>query len=191
MSENCCAIRLSSLGLMAWQTPQNKISKAGAAFSSSSCSAVVMCCIAAKLVPFWATSSGQACGLYWFGSASLQEKNMLAIPIFVLFLAALASLAQAEAPPLGNAARGELLYATHCIACHSDQVHWRDKKIATDWPNLQSEVERWQGLSGLRWNPQDIADVARYLNTAYYHYPAGLLGRTTGNGGKPARIAGP
>jgi mono/diheme cytochrome c family protein len=116
---------------------------------------------------------------------------MLARPIFVFLLTALASLAQAEAPLLGNAARGELLYAMHCMACHSDQVHWRDKKLATDWRNLQSEVERWQGLSGLRWNPQDIADVAHYLNTAYYHYPAALLGRTTGNGGKPARIAGP
>ncbi|MCJ7798730.1 MAG: cytochrome c [Polaromonas sp.] len=119
---------------------------------------------------------------------------MLARPIFALVLstlAASASLAQTEASRTGDATRGELLYATHCMACHSDQVHWRDNKRVTDWRSLQSEVERWQSQSGLRWNPQDIADVARYLNTVYYRYPAGLLGRTTGNGGKPARIAGP
>jgi mono/diheme cytochrome c family protein len=116
---------------------------------------------------------------------------MLAKPIFALLLAALAGLARAEAPRTGDAARGELLYATHCVACHSDQVHWRDDKLVTDWRSLQSEVDRWQVLSGLGWNPQDIADVARYLNTVYYRYPAGLLGRTNGNGGKPAKIAGP
>lgn len=119
---------------------------------------------------------------------------MLARPMSALLLAsaaALASLAQAQALPTGDAARGELLYATHCMACHSDQVYWRDHKLVTDWATLQSEVDRWQILSGLRWSPQDIADVARYLNTAYYRYPAGLLGRTTGNGGKPAKMAGP
>lgn len=116
---------------------------------------------------------------------------MLARPIFALWLATLAASAQAEAPRTGDATRGELLYATHCMACHSDQVHWRDKKLVTNWGSLQSEVDRWQTLSGLRWSPQDIADVARYLNTTYYRYPAGLLGRTTGNGGKPAKMAGP
>ncbi|MDO8718486.1 MAG: cytochrome C [Polaromonas sp.] len=116
---------------------------------------------------------------------------MLAKTMVALLLAALASLAQAQALPTGDAARGELLYATHCMACHSDQVHWRDDKLVTDWRSLQAEVDRWQTLSGLGWNPQDIADVTRYLNTVYYRYPAGLLGRTNGNGGKPAKMAGP
>ena len=133
---------------------------------------------------------------------------MLARSISAFLLASLPCLAQAEAPRTGDAERGELLYATHCIACHSDQVHWRDNKLVTNWGNLQSEVDRWQTLSGLRWNAQDIADVARYLNNVYYRYPAGLrestaksdarppaqaagTGRTTGNGGKPAKMAGP
>lgn len=116
---------------------------------------------------------------------------MLARSISAFLLASLPCLAQAEAPRTGDAARGELLYATHCITCHGDQVHWRDNKLVTNWGNLQSEVDRWQTLSGLRWNAQDIADVARYLNNVYYRYPAGLLGRTNGNGGKPAKIAGP
>jgi mono/diheme cytochrome c family protein len=67
--------------------------------------------------------------------------------------------------------RGELLYTTHCLACHNTQVHWRDKKLVTDWKSLQSEVRRWQTFSGLGWGDDDIMKVARYLNTLYYHYP--------------------
>lgn len=89
----------------------------------------------------------------------------------VLFVS-LGSLAHADAPPMGDANRGELLYSTHCIACHSDKIHWREQKLVTDWKSLQSEVNRWQGISGLRWSNEDIADVARYLNAFYYRYPA-------------------
>ena len=27
--------------------------------------------------------------------------------------------------------RGELLYSTHCNACHTSRIHWRDKKLAS------------------------------------------------------------
>ena len=89
----------------------------------------------------------------------------------VLFVAS-GSLAHAANAPPRDAARGELLYSTHCIACHSDKLHWRDKKLVTDWKSLQSEIVRWQGVSGLRWSKEDIADVAQYLNARYYRYPA-------------------
>lgn len=68
--------------------------------------------------------------------------------------------------------RGELLYSTHCSACHSDQVHWREKKIATDWNSLVVEVHRWQATIGLGWSEEEIEDAARYLNTVYYRFPA-------------------
>ncbi|RFC39437.1 MAG: hypothetical protein DID89_2727547728 [Candidatus Nitrotoga sp. CP45] len=87
--------------------------------------------------------------------------------LFVLF----GNFANAEAQLIHNAARGELLYSTHCIACHDTQVHWREKKLVTDWTSLQSEIKRWQGISGLGWNNEDIEDVARHLNTIYYRYP--------------------
>ncbi|MBI5430873.1 MAG: cytochrome c [Nitrosomonadales bacterium] len=70
-----------------------------------------------------------------------------------------------------NPSRGELLYTTHCIACHSAEIHWRDKTLATDWTSLKKQVDRWQGIAGLGWRADDIAQVARYLNTLYYHYP--------------------
>ena len=80
--------------------------------------------------------------------------------------------ASVAAQPTRDATRGELLYSTHCIACNTTKVHWRDRKLATDWTSLQAQVRRWQEVSGLGWNNQDIAQVARYLNALHYHYPA-------------------
>lgn len=67
--------------------------------------------------------------------------------------------------------RGELLYSTHCIGCHSTQLHWRDRKAARNWASLKAEVERWQKTSGLGWREEDVSDVARYLNALYYRFP--------------------
>ena len=79
------------------------------------------------------------------------------------------ALAYAQpAPP--SAPRGELLYTTHCVGCHTTQVHWRARRLATDWSTLLSQVRRWQGNTGLGWSEQDIVDVTRYLNGQYYHF---------------------
>jgi mono/diheme cytochrome c family protein len=91
--------------------------------------------------------------------------------ILAILFVSFGNLADAYAQPMSDAARGELLYSTHCIACHTAEVHWREKKLVTDWTSLQSEVRRWQGVSGLGWSNEDIAEVARYLNALYYHYP--------------------
>jgi len=102
--------------------------------------------------------------VYW--EIDMFQKLILAV-LFALF----GNFANAEVQLVHNAARGELLYSTHCIACHNTQVHWREKKLVTDLASLQSEVQRWQGISGLGWNNEDIKDVARHLNIIYYHYP--------------------
>jgi mono/diheme cytochrome c family protein len=85
---------------------------------------------------------------------------------------ALAATARAES-------RGELLYTTHCNSCHTTQMHWRDRRSATDWPTLQTQVRRWQGNAGLQWTDEDIAQVVQYLNQRYYRFapPGGPLGR--------------
>lgn len=67
--------------------------------------------------------------------------------------------------------RGELLYSTHCDACHTQQVHWREKKVATNWANLVAEVRRWQANARLAWGAEDVEAVARYLNALHYRYP--------------------
>lgn len=93
------------------------------------------------------------------------SRSLLAT-LFILF----ANLATAAELRQYDAGRGELLYSTSCIACHDTQVHWRDKKLATDWSSLMSEVRHWEGFARLEWSDDDEYAVARYLNATYYHY---------------------
>jgi mono/diheme cytochrome c family protein len=82
----------------------------------------------------------------------------------LLALAVLAPAhAQTEAP-----GRGALLYNTHCIECHSTQMHWREQRLARDWPSLKAQVRRFQGVAGLAWDDEDIAAVARHHNDTIY-----------------------
>jgi mono/diheme cytochrome c family protein len=67
--------------------------------------------------------------------------------------------------------RGGLLYTTHCVACHTTQMHWRNDKQAIDWDSLKFQVRRWQGNAGLGWSESDIDGVSRYLNDTIYRYP--------------------
>jgi cytochrome c2 len=87
----------------------------------------------------------------------------------LLLLAATAVLPAAAQP--ADAARGQLLYSTHCIECHTTQMHWREQKKARDWPTLIAQVRRWQAEARLQWSEQDINDVARHLNDTIYGFP--------------------
>ena len=97
-------------------------------------------------------------------------RNGVAVIGSALMLAA--ALAAGAAPKAG-AARGELLYTTYCVGCHTTQVHWRDRKLATSWQSLKAEVARWQKTAGLSLDDDDIGAVAAYLNALYYHFPEG------------------
>lgn len=66
--------------------------------------------------------------------------------------------------------RGELLYSTHCGACHTTQMHWRAARSATDWPSLKAQVRRWQSVASLAWTDDDVLAVAHYLNNSIYHF---------------------
>jgi len=85
-------------------------------------------------------------------------------------MAAAPSAAQLQ--PGASPSRGELLYATHCTACHTTEIHWRQKKLATDWASLKQQVRRWAGNAGLGWSDDEIVEVARYLNAVYYRFEA-------------------
>jgi len=65
-------------------------------------------------------------------------------------------------------ARGELLYETHCIACHDREVHWREGRLVSDWRSLRAEVRRWQAMASLRWTDEEIDEVARFLQSRHY-----------------------
>ncbi len=87
------------------------------------------------------------------------------------WLLAACTASMAFAAPAQAQSRGELLYTTHCIACHGTQIHWRDKRLATDWGSLLVQVRRWQANAGLGWNEDDILQVARHLNDTIYRLP--------------------
>jgi mono/diheme cytochrome c family protein len=89
-----------------------------------------------------------------------------------LVLVPLAAVAQA---PAGS--RGELLYSTHCIECHTVQMHWRALRLARDWDSLKVQVRRWQGEARLNWTEEDVDAVARHLNDTIYQFPRPLASR--------------
>ncbi|MBP8308723.1 MAG: cytochrome C [Burkholderiaceae bacterium] len=104
-----------------------------------------------------------------------------------LLLTALAGLlaagsAGAQTAPSQN--RGALLYSTHCIACHTTEVHWRGRKLVTDWSSLMVQVRRWQSVQQLNWSDDDIVQVARHLNARFYKV------KETGDKGAPSAAAG-
>ena len=103
-----------------------------------------------------------------------------------VLLIGVAAVAQAQSPPANS--RGELLYTTHCVGCHTTQVHWRDRKLASDWTSLTAQVERWQKNANLGWGGDDIDAVARYLNAAYYRFPRSGE-KPVGGGHRPFHIA--
>jgi mono/diheme cytochrome c family protein len=91
--------------------------------------------------------------------------------INVLFLLAIGmSMVGTTAAQSGASSRGELLYTTHCVACHNEQMHWRQFRLATDWPSLKEQVQRWQSTAKLRWSDEDVEAVAGYLNDSIYRY---------------------
>ena len=70
-----------------------------------------------------------------------------------------------------GADRGALLYATHCVECHTTQMHWREQRQARDWSTLRWQVRRWQGEARLGWTADDINAVARHLTDTIYRFP--------------------
>lgn len=96
------------------------------------------------------------------------------------------------APSAMAQSRGELLYTTHCISCHTTEMHWRDKRSASNWASLKVQVRRWQGAASLAWSDGDILDVSRYLNESIYHFeqPADAVSSLSPGGNEPvSRLA--
>lgn len=87
-----------------------------------------------------------------------------------LIAGVLGGQALAQTPSTPAPARGQLLYDTHCIECHNSQMHWRDKKLATDWVSLKAQVTHWQSVALLNWSDADIVEVTHHLNAAIYRF---------------------
>lgn len=106
--------------------------------------------------------------------------------LHALALASVLALAgPAVAQPSVEYTRGEALYKDNCDACHSERMHWRAERLATDWESLKAQVRRWQGSGRLGWSESDVMAVALYLNGRYYSFPV-IPGRVMLRPGRPA-----
>lgn len=101
----------------------------------------------------------------------MDSSTRIAIAGLVLALACGMAQGQSAVP----ATRGQLLYDTHCVACHDRQVHWRDAKLVTNWVTLLAQVRRWQAVARLAWSDDDVRQVARHLNATVYGFAEGTL----------------
>lgn len=80
-------------------------------------------------------------------------------------------LSAARGVSAADADRGRELYESRCGECHSESVHGRAKREATDFKDVRRWVSRWRDNLGLRWGDDEIDDVSVYLNDTYYRYP--------------------
>ena len=97
-------------------------------------------------------------------------RNRARLSVCALVLAA-GCAAPADKAPAPDIARGGELYRTTCIACHTAQVHWREKRLVRSWDDLVFQVSRWQRVAGQDWSREEISDVAAYLNRVFYDIP--------------------
>jgi mono/diheme cytochrome c family protein len=114
------------------------------------------------------------------GVITMSKRTLFTLVAALVGGLALASPARAES-------RGELLYKTHCIACHSSQKHWRDQKRATDQASLMAQVRQWQAASALHWSEGDILEVTRYLNETFYKFAPASASVSLPGTGEPQR----
>lgn len=104
----------------------------------------------------------------------MQKKNFVAL----LFIASLSGLfpmtASADSSQLKSSnierPRGQLLYETHCIACHGKSVHSRNPRKADSVGKINYWVTRWSSELKLNWSSSDIDEVTNYLNSKYYKF---------------------
>jgi hypothetical protein len=69
-----------------------------------------------------------------------------------------------------DAERGRVLYETFCHTCHYERVHERPpgRSIVKSQAELRVQVARWAERTRMRFTPQDVDDVAEYLNQSHY-----------------------
>lgn len=82
-----------------------------------------------------------------------------------VLLAALAPAAWAQDPE-----RGRQIYETHCLSCHYERIHNRDpsRSLIKSRTALRVEVARWAAQVKRPFPPEDVDDVAEYLNRSHY-----------------------
>ncbi len=86
----------------------------------------------------------------------------------------IASLLMVVALPAAAAvaARGRILYQTHCLTCHYERLHERPRERSRvhTLTQLRIEVAERAALTGQRFTVDDLDDIAAYLNASHYSF---------------------
>ncbi len=86
----------------------------------------------------------------------------------------IASLLMVVALPAAaaDAARGRILYQTHCLTCHYERLHERPRERSRvhTLTQLRIEVAERAALTGQRFTVDDLDDIAAYLNASHYSF---------------------
>ena len=64
--------------------------------------------------------------------------------------------------------RGQELYATQCLSCHTERLHQREKSKIRTLADLRAEVTRWSRETKQRFSAEDIEDAVRDLDLSHY-----------------------
>ena len=69
-----------------------------------------------------------------------------------------------------DAQRGRALYELHCLTCHYERIHDRDRSrsLVRTITQLRLEVARRAAATGQRFALADLDDIAEYLNRSHY-----------------------
>lgn len=75
---------------------------------------------------------------------------------------------QAVVAPPGP--RGQQLYENHCMGCHESVAQIRGVQEARSYEALHERVAHWARYMKLPWSEEEVGDVTRYLEGAYYRF---------------------
>jgi len=69
-----------------------------------------------------------------------------------------------------DAARGRILYQTHCLGCHYGRLHERprERSLVHSLAGLRVQVAERAALTGRRFTLEDLDDIAEYRNRGHY-----------------------
>lgn len=76
-----------------------------------------------------------------------------------------------EAVQLERIIRGVAYSDANCETCHDTAYFQRKERAATSYAKLKGWVEGCNTTLDVGWFPDEVEDVAAYMNRAFYHFP--------------------
>lgn len=107
--------------------------------------------------------------------AAVSEKDNIVVHVEQKLTEDKATVAEASAVAVAteenyDAHPGKGLHDTNCISCHDSAAYTREDRKISDFPKLLAQVHRCDANLGSRLFDEELAQVADYLNKAYYKY---------------------